>query len=244
MNISSELYFLFDPEKWMVVPWEENIKKIFPYISMIQLRSPKLSDRDFYLIAVNLKKLLAGYKIPLIINNRMDIAISVNADGLHLGINDIPITVAKKYFKGIIGVSRHTSDSSLLAEKDGADYIGCGPIFKTNTKNLDRKIIGIESFLKVKKSVKIPVIPIGGINTENVSQISDICPVIAVSSAINMSAQPLKTVKELNICSLYEGSKISCSWTLNKFGFKSVLSVSFFFTFCCLHLGSGLGLLF
>ena len=136
-------------------------------------------------------------KIPLIINNRMDIAISINAEGLHLGISDIPLTVAKKHFKGIVGVSRHTTESAQIAEKEGADYIGCGPVFKTYTKNLDRKAIGINGFLRVKKSVKIPVIPIGGINTENVSQLSGICPVIAVSSAINMSLQPLKTVKKL-----------------------------------------------
>ncbi len=188
------IYFLFNPVLWKKQPWQESIKKILPYISVIQLRSPELNDRDLYFTAKKLKEILT---IPLIINNRLDIAKLIDADGVHLGMGDMPQQAARKIFKGIIGVSRHTLDGARLAEKEGADYIGCGPVFPTKTKKLKRDVIHIEGYLKIKKSVNIPVIPVGGINTQNISLLKNITRIVAVSSAINLSEDPVTTVKNL-----------------------------------------------
>lgn len=191
------IYFLFNPVNWKKKPWQDNIKEILPYISAIQLRSPELNDKDFYLAAEQLKKILASCKIPLIINNHLNMAIILNAEGVHLGMEDMPIPKARKLFKGIIGASRHTSDGAKLAEKQGSDYIGCGPVFKTETKKLKREIIGPEGYLEVKRAVDIPVIPIGGINRDNISKLKGLTEIVAVSSAVNCSETPGSTAKEI-----------------------------------------------
>lgn len=191
------IYFLFNPVNWKKKPWQDNIREILPYISAMQMRSPELNDTDFYSAAKVLKEILTPCNIPLLINNRLDIAITLNADGIHIGKEDMPIPQVRKLFKGIIGASRHTPDSAELAQKEGADYIGCGPVFKTQTKILKREIIGTEGYLKVKRAVEIPVIPIGGINFNNISKLKGFTEIIAVSSAINLSEDPVLTAREI-----------------------------------------------
>lgn len=191
------IYFLFNPVEWGTPPWQDNIRKILPYISAVQLRSPELSGIEFYSAAKKLKEILNTCQIPLIINNHLDTAITLNADGVHLGIEDTPIPRAGELFRGIIGASRYTSDGAGLAEKQGADYIGCGPVFQTETKKLKREIIGTERYLKVKKAVKIPVIPIGGINQNNILKLKGLTKIVAVSSAINSSEDPLSIAKAI-----------------------------------------------
>lgn len=191
------IYFLFDPVKWNKQPWEKGLKNILPDISALQLRSSSLSDNEFYQIALKLKLLLKSYDIPLIIDNRMDVAIAVDSHAIHLGSEDLPIQAAKKHFKGIIGASRHTPQGARQAQEEGADYIGCGPVFKTSTKELKRAVIGPEGFLKVKSSVKIPVIPIGGIGLKNISRLKDITEIVAVASGINDSKIPELAVRSI-----------------------------------------------
>ncbi|MFC2061640.1 thiamine phosphate synthase [Elusimicrobiota bacterium] len=191
------IYFLFDPTNWKKRPWKKNIREILPYICALQLRCSGLNDREFFNTAIELKKMLSTYSIPLIINNRMDIARAAGADGVHLGKSDISLPVAKKCFNGIVGSSRHTAGTAKTAVEEGADYIGCGPVFKTATKKTGRKTIGTAGFLKIRKVVKIPAIPIGGINKDNIGRLKSITKIVAISSAINLSANPVTAVRHL-----------------------------------------------
>ncbi len=199
------VYFLFDPLSWEKKPWRENITDIFPHISALQLRSPDLFDREFFKAALFLKKKLEFSGIPLIINNRVDIALCAGADGIHLGREDIPAREARKIFSGILGLSGHTPEAAVKAEKEGASYIGCGPLFHTSTKSMKRDIIGIEGFKRVTGRAGIQVVPVGGINAENIRDVSAVSSIAAVSSAVNLSENPadaagkIKKILELNI---------------------------------------------
>lgn len=191
------IYFLFNPRRWTNSPWETNLKNLFSHIAVLQLRAPELNDREFHAVALKLKNFLEGVEIPFIINNRVDIAISAGADGVHLGSDDMPVKEVKKIFNGFIGASRHTQQGARQAESAGATYIGCGPVFKTDTKSLSREAIGLEGYLKVKESVEIPVIPIGGINHYNIENIAGSTGIFAVSAAINETSAPLKIARKI-----------------------------------------------
>ena len=138
-------------------------------VTLVQLREKNISTLEFYNIAVNLKKITDKYNTPLIINDRLDIALAVDAAGVHIGQSDIPCYVARNILgkEKIIGVSASTLNEALKAQKDGADYIGVGAIFKTSTKN-DADSVSISDLKKIKESVSIPVVAIGGINKENI----------------------------------------------------------------------------
>ncbi|MFH1415095.1 MAG: thiamine phosphate synthase [Elusimicrobiota bacterium] len=192
------IYFLFDPATWRKQPWMNTIQEILPNISMIQLRSPGMDIITYRETASELKEIIGDSGIPIIINNRIEVAVSLGLNGIHLGAGDMPVGEARKIFKGIIGASRHTPSGAKEAEAAGADYIGCGPVFPTRTKLLDRPVIGIDGFIKVKESVSIPVIPIGGIDTENVNRLAGISGVLAVSAAINLSENPGLITEKLN----------------------------------------------
>ncbi|MFC2091380.1 thiamine phosphate synthase [Elusimicrobiota bacterium] len=188
------IYFIFDPLKWKSKPWPENIKKVIPYISAIQLRSPGSGYRSLLETALELKKNLLDTDIPLIINNRIDVAIDSGADGLHLGIDDMPLDKARNIFNGIIGASRHTVSGAIQAEKHNADYIGAGPVFKTYSKIVKRSNIAVAGYKSIRDSVNIPVIPIGGISKSNIAELKGISSIAAVFSAINESSDPVSAV--------------------------------------------------
>lgn len=154
--------------------------------TLIQLREKLISSRDFLSMAFEIKKLIVKQSIPLIINDRLDIALACNADGLHIGQDDIPLPIARKILGNdrIIGVSVSTIDEALEAEKDGADYLGVGAMFPTNTKN-DACTVSIDTLTKIRESADIPVVAIGGINEMNALQLKDArIHGIAVVSAI------------------------------------------------------------
>jgi len=197
-EIPKGLYFLFNPVKWKKQPWIEQLTKILPYVSVLQLRCPEYSDEEYYKAARQLKKILKKTKTLFIVNNRVNIAVSVGSDGVHVGKKDMPVAEVKKIYNGIIGSSRHTPQSAFKAYKEGADYIGCGPVFSTETKIIKRKTIGLKGFLKVKSAVPVKVIPIGGINVNNISKISKVSDTAAVSYALNNSAFPVKDAKKLS----------------------------------------------
>jgi thiamine-phosphate pyrophosphorylase len=153
---------------------------------MIQLREKKISDKQFYQLALKIKKITKAQKVPLIINDRVDIAWAVDADGVHLGQDELPLKIARKILgkEKIIGASAETVKEAIQAEKEGADYLGVGPIFHTETKKIE-KAQGIELLKKVQKKVKIPIFPIGGINLENIGQITSLgIKRVAVISAV------------------------------------------------------------
>ncbi|NWF51510.1 MAG: thiamine phosphate synthase [Nitrospirae bacterium] len=152
----------------------------------IQYRDKFRTRREIYEEALRLRKLTKDFNGVFIVNDYVDIAFCTNADGVHLGQNDLPIKEARKIMgkKKIIGISTHNLEQAINAEKEGADYIGFGPVFKTTTKDAGEPK-GTEILKDVKKRVKIPVVAIGGINLENImSVLTTGVDAIAIASAI------------------------------------------------------------
>ncbi|MBS4177764.1 thiamine phosphate synthase [Lederbergia citrea] len=141
-------------------------------VTIVQLREKNSSGKDFYEKARKLKELLANYDVPLIINDRVDVALAVNADGIHIGQTDLPLSAVRKIVPAsmIIGISVSTVDEAKEAEKYGADYIGVGAAFPTQSKN-DAKILPKGILELITNAVTIPAVAIGGIKIENLAEI-------------------------------------------------------------------------
>lgn len=168
-------------------------------VTVVQLREKNLSGKKFFETALSLKKITGKYKIPLIINDRVDIAVAADADGVHVGQSDLPAKAARKIIgeEKILGVSASTLDEALKAESDGADYIGVGGIFFTATKP-DAEFVSPETLKKICESVKIPVVAIGGINAETLPQVKGTgIAGVAVVSAIVAAENPEDAAKNL-----------------------------------------------
>ncbi len=168
-------------------------------VTVVQLREKNLSGKKFFETALSLKKITGKYKIPLIINDRVDIAVAADADGVHVGQSDLPAKAARKIIgdEKILGVSASTLDEALKAESDGADYIGVGGIFFTATKP-DAESVSPETLKKICESVKIPVVAIGGINSETLPRVKNTGIVgVAVVSAIVAAENPEDAAKNL-----------------------------------------------
>lgn len=167
-------------------------------VSIVQLREKNNSSLSFYKKASALKQLLGELSIPLIINDRVDIALAVEADGIHIGQDDLPLPVIKQMVPDdmIVGVSISTLEEALEAEQNGADYIGVGSVFPTKTKQ-DATLMAIEDLEEICRSVSIPAVAIGGITADNISSLSDSgLSGTAVVSAI-MNADSPKIASEL-----------------------------------------------
>lgn len=170
-------------------------------IRCIQYREKDKSRRDIYREALILRKLTTEFGAIFVVNDHADIALAVNADGVHLGQSDLPLKEARKILgKGkIIGASTHSIEEAIAAEAGGADYIGFGPIFHTATKDAG-KPKGIGALREIKKNIKIPVVAIGGINAENLeSVIASGADAVAVSSAILQGDIADNVIRFLNI---------------------------------------------
>lgn len=141
-------------------------------VTLLQLREKNMSTDDFINSAKEIKSLCEKYNIPLIINDNVDVAKAVNADGVHIGQNDMPAHEARKILgkNKIIGVTAKTVEQAQKAEKDGADYLGSGAIFGTTTKG-DAKKMDMQTLKSITSSVNIPVVAIGGIDGDNVLQL-------------------------------------------------------------------------
>ncbi len=142
-------------------------------VTLVQLREKDISTLDFYNIAVKMKVLTKHYNVPLIINDRLDIAISADADGLHIGQSDLPLEVARKLLgkEKILGYSVSSIDEAVYGEKNGADYLGAGPVYPTGSKLDAVSPIGIDNLGRIVKGVSIPVVGIGGIGISNLSEV-------------------------------------------------------------------------
>ncbi|WP_440970804.1 thiamine phosphate synthase [Peribacillus frigoritolerans] len=166
-------------------------------VSIVQLREKNNSSLSFYKKASALKQLLNELSIPLIINDRVDIALAVGAEGIHIGQDDLPLPVVKKMVPEdmIVGVSVSTFEEALEAERNGADYIGVGSVFPTKTKQ-DATLMALEDLGEICRGVSIPAVAIGGITADNISALSDSgLSGTAVVSAI-MNADNPKTASE------------------------------------------------
>lgn len=155
-------------------------------VRWVQYREKEKSRREIYEEALRLRRLTADFNVSFIVNDHADIALSVGADGVHLGQDDLPLKEARKIIgrEKIIGISTHSLEQAIEAEKGGADYIGFGPVFHTITKDAGSPK-GIEMLRKVKKQIHIPVIAIGGITLENIRSVLETgVDAVAVASAI------------------------------------------------------------
>ncbi len=161
----------------------------------VQLRGKKWTSREFLERGVEAVRLLRPQRIPLIINDRMDIALACEADGVHLGQDDMPLSYARKILgkKRIIGISASTVAEAETAEKEGADYIGVGAIFRTFSKKDIGPLLGLEGLRKIRHRVNIPILAIGGISAANAAEvISAGADGVGVISAITAAKDPQK----------------------------------------------------
>jgi thiamine-phosphate pyrophosphorylase len=144
-------------------------------VTLVQLREKNISSLDFYNIALKMKAFLRDFEIPLIINDRLDIALAVDADGLHVGQNDLPVAKARNLLgkHKILGYSVYNVQQAVYGEKCGADYLGAGPVYATGSKSDAVSPIGIDSLGSITGSVSIPVVGIGGIGLANLKEIKD-----------------------------------------------------------------------
>lgn len=167
--------------------------------TFVQFREKNLSYIEFTQLSKQVKNITDKYKIPYVINDNIDIAIEIDADGVHIGQSDIDLITAREKLGNnkIIGVSTKSVEQALLAEKNGADYLGVGAIFSTSTK-LDANSVKVSTLKEICESVSIPVIAIGGINKNNIIDLKGlgICGV-AVVSAIFASNEIKKSTENL-----------------------------------------------
>lgn len=136
--------------------------------TIVQLREKEILSLDFYVLASEMKKITDRYGIPLIINDRIDIAMAVGAAGVHIGQKDIPADIARKVIgkEMLLGVSAVSAAEAVNAAKAGADYLGVGAMFPTGTKP-DAGFVSMEELGRIRKAVDIPIVVIGGISKEN-----------------------------------------------------------------------------
>jgi len=170
---------------------------------VVQLRAPELTDREFYRFAVRIRSITKEKHIAFIVDDRIHIALSVGADGVHLGRNDLPLTDAKKLAVHqtkpfVIGVSCSDIADASAAERDGADYIGFGAVFQTATRK-DYHVCGLTKLKQVCKMLKIPVVAIGGITPSNVKKVIDAGPAaIACISSVCGAGDIRRAAREIN----------------------------------------------
>lgn len=154
-------------------------------VTFLQLREKTLEEDKFLEEAKELQALCREYKVPFIVNDNVDIAVSMDADGVHVGQSDMEAMDVRRMVgpDKIVGVSAQTVEQAVLAEKNGADYLGVGAVFTTGSK-ADADDVPIDTLKKICEAVSIPVVAIGGITQENVTELKDsgICGVAVISA--------------------------------------------------------------
>ncbi len=162
-------------------------------VKAVQLREKDLSGAELYRLAVEMRQLTAEYDARLIINDRADIALAVGADGIHIGVNSMPVAAARCLMgrDKVIGYSAHVIDEALRAQEDGADFITFSPVYVTASKAAYGEPCGVRKLADTASALKIPVIALGGISQNNIREVLS-APIqgIAVISAILAAADP------------------------------------------------------
>lgn len=169
-KIDYSIYLVTDRELMSTETLEEAVEQaIIGGCTLIQLREKDCSSFEFYNTAVKVKEITDKYNVPLLINDRLDIALAVDAAGVHVGQSDLPVSVVRKIIgeDKIIGISAGTLEEALQGKKDGADYLGVGAMYATGTKK-DANPTSMEELKKIRENVALPIVVIGGINKERV----------------------------------------------------------------------------
>ena len=170
-------------------------------VSCVQLREKDISTRLFVSEAQRIKKLLEPYQIPLIINDRIDVALACGAGGVHIGQEDMPYSIARQLMgrKAIIGLSVETWEDVEESQRLDVDYIGVSPVFATPTKTDTKGAWGLEGLAKIKKFSRHPVVAIGGLNESNVREtVLAGADCVAVVSALCAASDPEAAARKLN----------------------------------------------
>jgi thiamine-phosphate pyrophosphorylase len=170
-------------------------------VTCVQLREKECPTLEFIERALSIKDYLSTRGIPLIINDRLDVAQAVKADGIHLGQTDMPLDMARAIVGDsmIIGISAESLEDAVVAEKGGADYLGVSPIYATPTKTDTAPPLGLGGLRQIRATVKIPLVGIGGLNRENAAEvIRNGADGVAVVSAIVAAEDPEKAAAELS----------------------------------------------
>ena len=167
--------------------------------TIVQLREKNASTKEFYELALMVKEITSRYDVPLLINDRIDVALAVDSEGVHIGQDDMPADIAREIIGDdkILGVSASTVEEAKKAEMDGADYIGSGAVFPTATKD-DADSVSKEELKEIVDSIDIPVVAIGGITVENANTLkgSGIAG-FSVVSAIMSAEDPKEASRKL-----------------------------------------------
>ena len=168
--------------------------------TVVQLREKDCSSLEFYETALRVKKITDEHKIPLIINDRVDIALAVNADGVHVGQDDLPAASVRRILGGdkVIGVSAGSVREAVIAREDGADYLGVGAMHATSTKT-DADVTTVEELKKIREMVDLPIVAIGGMNKQTLPELKGTgVDGIAVVSAVIAADDIERAASELS----------------------------------------------
>jgi thiamine-phosphate pyrophosphorylase len=200
-KIDYSLYLVTDRGLSLGRPLIEIVKSaVRGGVTVVQLREKNATTREYIREALEIKSFLNDNNIPLIINDRIDIAMAVEADGIHIGQTDMPFETAKKIVKDsmLIGVSVESIEDAIEADMAGADYISVSPVFQTPTKKDTAPALGLRGIARISALTKKPVIGIGGINQMNCAEViqSGACGV-SIISAVCSAEDPELAAREL-----------------------------------------------
>ena len=170
---------------------------------VLQLRDKEAESGRLYRVALQLRKLTRDAGIPFIVNDRLDIALAADADGVHVGQADLPASVVREIMgpARILGVSVDTVEEAILAEKDGADYLGVGPVFEARETKPDAgEPLGVDRIARIRRRCGLPIVAIGGINAENARSVREAgADAAAVISAIGTADDIAHAARRLKI---------------------------------------------
>lgn len=199
MNLS--LYLVTDRSLARGRPLDEIVRRaIAGGVTAVQLREKEAPTGEFYQLARSVRKITGETGVTFMINDRLDVALAVDADGVHVGQDDLPAKLARRLLgpDRILGVTAADEEQAILAEKAGADYIGCNAVFATPTKTDTGTPIGVEGLRDLVASIEVPVVAIGGIKASNAEEVMAAGVAgIAVVSAIVSAEDPERAAREL-----------------------------------------------
>ena len=200
-NLDTRIYFITDSTPYSEAEFLSRVEAALKGgVTLIQLREKERSTREYIDLAQKIHSLAQGYRVPLIVDDRVDVALAAKTEGVHLGQSDMPIKTAREILgEGfIIGATAKTVEQAMEAFEQGADYLGVGAIYPTTTK-VKTVLTSTEMLDKICKAVPIPVNAIGGLNKDNIDVLKGIgiAGVCAVS-AIMKADDPEQAAKELS----------------------------------------------
>ncbi len=169
-------------------------------VTTVQLREKDLSTRDLYMLAMKLRSITEEHGVNLIINDRVDIALAVNADGIHLGWQSLSVGLVRQMVgtDKIVGFSAHSLDEAHNAAREGVDYVTISPVYRTLSKEPSTKLLSVHEMKRIKEQLSIPLIALGGINECNIKEVLENgADGVAVITALLRSLTPKQTAEKM-----------------------------------------------